>query len=101
MRNIATRAAWAVGLPLRVALIGLFRAYRALGGGALGGRCRFYPSCSHYAEEAVRVHGAAKGAALAGWRIVRCNPFSPGGVEHVPARGRWSQYDTVSPGEVA
>ena len=102
-----TKLMWVMGLPLRLALIGICRAYRAVGGGALGGRCRFYPSCSHYAEQAVRVHGAAKGAALGAWRILRCNPFSRGGVEHVPPRGRAlryaAEYDAVvrTPGEVS
>jgi len=46
--------------------------------------CRFYPSCSHYATEAVRTHGAIKGAILSVWRVLRCNPLSTGGSDPVP-----------------
>lgn len=48
--------------------------------------CRFYPSCSAYALEAIEVHGAAKGSWLAVKRICKCHPFHPGGVDHVPPR---------------
>jgi hypothetical protein len=51
--------------------------------------CRFYPSCSQYAVEALETHGAAKGLYLATRRILRCNPFGPHGVDLVPnATGR-------------
>ena len=73
-----------LGAPSRWLLIGLVRAYRATLSGWLGGQCRFYPSCSHYAEDAIRTHGAVRGSALAVWRVLRCNPFGAGGVEHVP-----------------
>lgn len=49
-------------------------------------RCRYYPSCSTYAIEAIKKHGAVKGAILAAWRILRCNPFSRGGVDKVPEK---------------
>jgi hypothetical protein len=52
----------------------------------LGARCRFYPTCSAYAIEALRVHGTARGLALATWRVLRCNPFSNGGIDDVPPR---------------
>lgn len=47
--------------------------------------CRFYPSCSHYAAEAVRTHGALAGAWLAGRRLLRCTPLHPGGFDPVPS----------------
>ena len=47
-------------------------------------RCPYYPTCSNYALEAVQKHGAVKGGLLAGWRLVRCNPFSHGGYDPVP-----------------
>ncbi|MBO4433055.1 MAG: membrane protein insertion efficiency factor YidD [Clostridia bacterium] len=48
--------------------------------------CRFIPTCSQYALEAIRVHGAFKGSALAAWRILRCNPFCKGGYDPVPPK---------------
>jgi uncharacterized protein len=46
--------------------------------------CRFYPTCSRYGFEAVRRHGAVRGSLLAAWRVLRCNPFNPGGIDPVP-----------------
>ena len=92
------RAAWAAGAPGRAVLIASIRLYRALLSGWLGGQCRYYPSCSQYAEEAIRVHGAVKGSVLGAWRIARCGPFTEGGIDHVPPR-RAHSYDAVVPGE--
>ena len=75
--------------------IGLIRVYRATLSGWLGGQCRFYPTCSHYAEEAIRQRGALKGTALAAWRVLRCNPFGAGGIDHVPGRVS-AAYDDVT-----
>lgn len=47
-------------------------------------RCPYYPTCSCYAVEAIKKHGALKGGALATWRVLRCNPFSKGGYDPVP-----------------
>ena len=67
----------------------IIRAYQHSLGLVLGGSCRFYPSCSNYAIEAIDAHGAWRGAWLALKRIGRCHPFHPGGVDLVPApRGR-------------
>lgn len=52
-------------------------------------RCRYSPTCSQYALEALRIHGAFKGTLLSVWRILRCNPWSEGGVDRVPPRGSW------------
>jgi putative membrane protein insertion efficiency factor len=52
-----------------------------------GPRCKYYPSCSHYGLEAIQRHGALTGSALASWRVLRCNPWSNGGVDDVPAPG--------------
>jgi len=52
----------------------------------LPARCRFYPSCSEYALEALDVHGAARGSWLAARRLGRCHPWNPGGIDHVPPR---------------
>lgn len=59
---------------------------------AIPARCRYYPSCSSYAVEALGTHGALKGLVLAAWRILRCNPWSRGGVDHVPDRGQWRYH---------
>lgn len=80
---------WALGLPLRLLLLGLVAGYRVLVSPLLGPRCRFHPSCSAYAEEAIRIHGAAKGLVLAAWRVLRCSPLTPGGPDPVPPRGAW------------
>jgi len=78
---------WATGMPVRALLLGLLALYRAFLSPLFGQRCRFHPSCSAYAEEAIRVHGAAKGVVLAVWRVVRCSPLSRGGLDPVPAHG--------------
>lgn len=62
----------------------LIRAYQCLLGPLLGGNCRFYPSCSNYAAEAIERHGARRGSSLALRRVLRCHPFSAGGVDPVP-----------------
>ena len=97
--NLARRALWVSGLPARAVLIAGIRLYRATLSGLLGGQCRFYPSCSVFAEEAVRSRGAVVGAALSGWRLLRCNPFGDGGVEPVPGR-RIGSFAT-QPGQTA
>ena len=61
-------------------------AYRRFVSPLLRQNCRFHPTCSAYALEAIRVHGAARGSLLTIKRIGRCHPWSPGGVDHVPAR---------------
>lgn len=58
--------------------------YRRLVSPLLPASCRFYPSCSAYAEEAVRLHGLGRGCWLALRRLLRCHPWTPGGVDHVP-----------------
>jgi putative membrane protein insertion efficiency factor len=65
-------------------LLILIRAYQLVIRPWLGPNCRFYPSCSEYAHEAVERHGAAYGAWLAVKRILRCHPWHPGGVDPVP-----------------
>jgi putative membrane protein insertion efficiency factor len=50
----------------------------------IGAQCRFHPSCSHYALDALSAHGALRGSLLAGRRILRCNPWHPGGYDPVP-----------------
>ena len=89
MRTGLSRALWGAGAPVRGALVGLLLLYRATVGRLAWGRCRFHPSCSAYALEAVRTHGAAKGALLATWRVLRCSPLTAGGPDPVPPPGSW------------
>ena len=89
------RAVRTVGAPVRALEIALIRMYRATLSGWLGGQCRYYPTCSHYAEDAIRQHGVMKGTTLAAWRILRCNPFGKGGIDHVRSS---ASYDAVTRG---
>jgi putative membrane protein insertion efficiency factor len=72
-----------LALPRRV-LAGLIRGYQIALSPLLPPSCRFYPSCSQYALEAVNRHGALKGGWLAARRLARCHPFNPGGYDPVP-----------------
>jgi putative membrane protein insertion efficiency factor len=92
------QAARFVGAPFRWVLIGALRLYRWGVAPFLGQHCRFHPSCSAYALDAVQVHGAAKGSLLAAWRVLRCSPLTDGGLDPVPAPGRWRgvEYDGVT-----
>jgi putative membrane protein insertion efficiency factor len=65
-------------------LIGVIRVYQIALSPYFGNQCRFYPTCSEYAKEAVAKHGALKGAWLAMRRIGRCHPYHPGGHDPVP-----------------
>jgi putative membrane protein insertion efficiency factor len=71
------------------ALMAPIRAWRVLSS-RLPARCRFYPSCSEYALEALAEHGAARGAWLAARRVGRCHPWHPGGLDPVPQSNKRS-----------
>jgi uncharacterized protein len=66
---------WLVVAPLRV--------YQRLVSPVIGPRCKYYPSCSEYAVQAVKRYGILRGLVLAGWRLLRCNPWSHGGIDPV------------------
>jgi len=69
----------------RIPLLALIRLYQITISRALpANTCRFYPSCSHYGYKAIYKHGALKGSLMATWRVLRCNPFNPGGYDPVP-----------------
>jgi putative membrane protein insertion efficiency factor len=70
-------------------MIALIRAYKKYLSPLLGRHCRFTPTCSEYAMQALTVHGALKGFLLAAWRILRCNPFGRWGYDPVPEKGHW------------
>ena len=82
----STVCAWLMRLP-SAALIALVRAYRFFLSPWLGSACRFEPTCSAYALEALQRHGAAAGSALTVGRLLRCHPWCAGGWDPVPARG--------------
>lgn len=66
-------------------LLSIIRLYQATLSRAMpANTCRFYPSCSHYGYQAIYKYGAFKGSFMAIWRVLRCNPFNPGGHDPVP-----------------
>jgi len=68
---------------LATPLIALVHVYRwTLGALVPAGTCKYHPSCSQYALDALRAHGPVKGTAKAAWRLLRCNPWSRGGVDY-------------------
>ncbi len=74
---------------MKAILILLIKGYKKFISPLLGDNCRFYPTCSSYAIEALQVHGFFKGTVLAVWRILRCNPFGKPGLDPVPPKGKW------------
>jgi putative membrane protein insertion efficiency factor len=85
-RGSANDPARTATVPARVLMLPI-AGYRKFVSPLLGPRCRFAPSCSAYALEALHEHGAARGLWLAVARIARCHPFNPGGYDPVPLRG--------------
>lgn len=74
---------------MKTLLIALLRAYQYLLSPWIGGSCRFWPTCSEYAREAIAAHGAARGSYMTVARLARCHPYGRGGVDPVPAQFRW------------
>ncbi len=75
--NFWTLARWPA-----LALIRLYQ--KTIARGIPEGTCRFYPTCSHYGYQAIYKYGLLKGGFMATWRVLRCNPFNPGGLDPVP-----------------
>lgn len=67
-------------------LVGLITIYQTHVSPLRGPTCKYYPTCSDYAKQAITIHGPVKGLLLASWRLLRCNPFSRGGFDPVPPR---------------
>lgn len=88
-RSLLGQGLWYVGWPLRQLLLLIIRVYRKWISPALPASCKYHPSCSAYAVQSLERHGAGKGALLATWRLLKCNPFSQGGVNPIPERGHW------------
>jgi putative membrane protein insertion efficiency factor len=66
---------------MRALAVGLVRGYQLLVSPLFPASCKYHPSCSQYAIDAVRRYGVVRGSVLAGWRLLRCNPWSHGGVD--------------------
>ena len=81
---------------MKYVLIGLLKAYRFAISPLYGQVCRYYPTCSAYALEAVQVHGSIKGSWLAVRRVARCHPWAAGGVDKVPPRTPRGSRPTTS-----
>jgi hypothetical protein len=85
----AARAAAALRRPGAGVAIALVYAYRYTLGVFFPGSCKYHPSCSQYAIDALRRYGLVRGSILAGWRLLRCNPWSHGGVDY--PEWRWGR----------
>ena len=83
--------------PAAALLLLPIRAYRRFLSPALTPRCRYHPSCSAYAEEAIRELGPLRGVVLAAWRLLRCNPLSAGGLDPVSERRLFRERLPESP----
>ena len=75
-----------IARALRSVAVAPIRLYQLTISPLLGPRCRYAPSCSDYAAQAISEYGIIRGVILAGWRLLRCNPFSPGGLDPVSAQ---------------
>ena len=82
---------------MKMLLVWILRGYQILLSPMLGQRCRFYPTCSNYAIEALRTHGAARGSLLAARRVCRCHPWNEGGLDPVPPKLNEGGPDPVPP----
>lgn len=74
---------------MRWFFIWLVKGYKRFISPALGNNCRFAPTCSEYAMEALEIHGSIKGIILTTWRFLRCNPFGKAGYDPPPEKGHW------------
>jgi uncharacterized protein len=89
-------ALWVAGWPVRQLVVLPIRAYRLTLGFVIGGGCRFHPTCSAYAVQAIEQAGVVRGLALSLWRVARCSPLSTGGVDHPPVGRSWRAVHSAS-----
>lgn len=87
--------------PVTLLLLAAIRLYQFTVSPMLGPVCRFYPSCSHYGFEALRVHGTVRGTWYTARRLVRCHPWNPGGIDPVPPRRRGEGAPPPEPSALA
>ncbi len=88
-----------IGRVLSAFLTFLIRAYQSVHIAFFRGSCRFHPTCSHYALEAISLHGPGRGSLLAAWRVLRCQPFCRGGFDPVPEPKTTQQMKTHPDGD--
>lgn len=72
---------------MRTVAVAPIRAYQRFVSPLFGQRCRYYPSCSQYTVDAIQEYGVVRGVVLGTWRLLRCNPWSAGGVDHAHDQG--------------
>lgn len=77
---------------MKTLLLALIDGYRLLLSPFFGRQCRFYPTCSNYAREAIEIHGSLRGSWLAVARILRCGPWHPGGPDPVPPKSQGTSH---------
>jgi putative membrane protein insertion efficiency factor len=82
---------------VRAVLLAPIRLYQRFVSPLLPRRCKYLPTCSDYAVQAVRQYGAWRGLVLAGWRLLRCNPWSHGGYDPVSAQTLFKRRDSSTP----
>lgn len=82
---------------LRTAVIAPIRAYQKVVSPLLPPRCKYEPSCSHYAAQSIEEFGILRGLILAGWRLLRCNPWSHGGYDPVHEQRVFSSRRSAAP----
>ena len=83
--------------PAQAVLKGAIVAYQWTLRPLIGANCRFHPHCSAYAIEAITEHGALRGSGMSAWRVMRCNPWNPGGYD--PVRPKLNRLRPATPGE--
>lgn len=88
-RSVVRKVLWYLGWPARELLLLALKIYKKWISPGLPNSCKYHPSCSTYAVRSVERHGVGKGSLLAAWRVLKCNPFSEGGLNPIPSPGHW------------